>query len=73
MKYTAVSYICVHSTATATASLLSAPKQAVCTEGHLLLRDENVIRTKQRKRPLSSGKAEPTKLSRAWWKITVIG
>lgn len=73
MKYTAVSYVCVHSTATATAPLLSAPKQALCAEGHLLLRDENVIKTKQINGALSSGKAEPTRVSKAWWKITVIG
>ena len=73
MKYTAVSYIYVHSTAMATAPLLSAPKQALCTEGCLLLHDENVSKSKQMNRPLTSGKAEPTRLSRAWWKIIVIG
>lgn len=73
MNCTAVSYVRVHSTATATAPLLSAPKQAVCTEGRLLLRDENVIKTKQINRPFSSGEAEPTRLSGAWWKIIIIG
>lgn len=73
MKYRAVNYICVHSAATATALLFSAAKQAVCTEGCHLLRGEKVIKTKQMNKLLSSGKAEPRRLSRAWWKITVTG
>lgn len=46
VKYTAVSYIYVHSMATATAPLLSAPMHAVCSEARLLLHDKNAVKTK---------------------------
>lgn len=43
------------------ALLLSAPKQAVCAGGQLLLSDAIVIATNES--TLSSGEAEPTSLS----------